>query len=155
MSQTTMKQLIYLFTLILLFGSCSYPCGKSEGLRLNFVSFAKQEVYNFSISKYAKGSNFTNLISSVSFDSARLGIDQQNDTIGFYLISSDLLLPSAFDYKIQLPSTNSTYLLTDLQEPQKTGVKNGQKIYCMNMIESCKVNGTDVKISNDQLYLKK
>lgn len=150
-----MKYLFIYFAVVLLFGSCSYPCGQSEGLRLNFVSFSKQEIYNFSISKYAKGSNFSNLISTVSFDSARLGIDQQNDTISFYLISADLLLPSAFDYKIQLPSTNNTYLLTDLQEPQKTGIKNGQMIYCMNMIESCKLNGTDVKISNDQLYLKK
>lgn len=150
-----MKHLFSFFTIVLLFGSCSYPCGQSEGLHLNFVSFSKQEIYNFSIGKYAKGSNFSNLIGTISFDSARLGIDQQNDTIGFYLISADLLLPSAFDYKIQVPSTNSTYLITDLQEPQKTGIKNGQKIYCMNMIESCKVNGADVKITDDQLYLKK
>jgi len=153
--QPSMKQLSFIFFLSLVLGSCSYPCGKSEGLRLHFVSYSKQEIYNFSISRYKKGSNFNNHISTVSFDSAQLGINQRGDTIGFYLIGSDLLLPSEFDYKIQLPTSSSTYLLSDLHEPQQTGVKNGQKVYCMNQIVSCKVNGTAVTISYEDLFLKK
>jgi hypothetical protein len=154
-SQTNMKQLFYILCLMLLLGSCSYPCGKSDGLRINFVSYQPAELYNFSISRYEKGTNFSQLLNTVSFDSAQLRFRQSNDTFNLAYFSNNALLPSHFDYKIFVPSTNSTYTITDLKEPQETGIKNGQKVYCMNQVVSCKVNGTERTISYEALYLKK
>ena len=153
--QSFMKQLVYILCLLLLLGSCSYPCGKSSGLRINFVSYQPAELYNFSVSRYEKGTNFSQLLNTVSFDSAQLRFQQSNDTLNLAYFSSNAVLPSDFDYKIFIPSTNSTYAITDLKEPQETGIKNGQKVYCMNQIVSCKVNGTDRTISYEALYLKK
>ncbi|QNA45465.1 hypothetical protein [Lacibacter sediminis] len=150
-----MKPLSFILFLSLLLGSCSYPCGNSSGLHLNFVSYTKAEIHGFSISRYEKGSNFNNLISSNSFDSSIVGLRQSGDTIRYAYFSNDALLPSGFDYKVFIPSTNITYNITDLREPQETGIKNGQKVYCMNQIVSCKVNGNTVTISNEDLFLKK
>lgn len=150
-----MKLLTCIFVLFLLLTGCSYPCGKSSGLHLNFVSYTKAEINGFSISRYEKGSNFSNLISSASFDTSLVGLHKSGDTIRYAYFSDDALLPSGFDYKVFIPSTNTTYTVTDLQEPQQTGVKNGQKVYCVNEIVSCKLNGTPVTISYENLYLKK
>ena len=150
-----MKQLCSILFLLLLLGSCSYPCGKSSGLHLNFVSYTKAEINGFSISRYEKGSNFSNLISSASFDTSLVGLRQSGDTIRYAYFSDDALLPSNFDYKVFISATNTTYSITDLKEPQETGIKNGQKVYCMNQIVSCKVNGTAVTISYEDLFLKK
>lgn len=150
-----MKHLTYIILFLLLLGSCSYPCGKSSGLHLNFVSYTKAEINGFSISRYEKGSNFNNLISTASFDSSLIGLRQSGDTIRYAYFSGDALLPSNFDFKVCIPSTNTTYNITDLKEPQETGIKNGQKVYCMNQIVSCKVNGTAVTISYEDLFLKK
>lgn len=150
-----MKQLYCILFLLLLLGGCTYPCGKSSGLHLNFVSYTKAEINGFSISRYEKGSNFTKLISSASFDSSLVGLHQSGDTIRYAYFSDDALLPSNFDYKVFIPSTNTTYTVSDLKEPQQTGVKNGQKVYCVNSIASCTLNGNVVTISYDNLYLKK
>lgn len=150
-----MKQLTCISLLLLLLGSCSYPCGKSSGLHLNFVSYTKAEINGFNIGRYEKGGNFNNLVSSTSFDSSLIGLYQSGDTIRYAYFNDDALLPSNFDYKVFIPTTNTTYNITDLKEPQETGIKNGQKVYCMNQIVSCKVNGTAVTISYEDLFLKK
>ena len=150
-----MKHLYYILILLLAAGSCSYPCGKSDGLRINFVSYQPDQLYNFSISRYQTGTNFSQLLNTMSFDSAQLRFRQSNDTLSLAYFTSDALLPSGFDYKIFIPSTNTTYGITDLNEPQKTGIKNGQKVYCMNQIVSCKVNGTTQTLFYEDLYLKK
>jgi hypothetical protein len=149
-----MKHLTYIIPFILILASCTYPCGKSSGLHLNFVSYTKAEINGFNISRYEKG-NFNNLISSASFDTSLVGLHQSNDTIRYAYFSDDVLLPSGFDYKVFIPSTNTTYNITDLKEPQETGIKNGQKVYCMNQVVSCKVNGAAVTISYEDLFLKK
>jgi hypothetical protein len=153
--QPLMKQLSHILCLMLILGSCSYPCGQSDGLRISFVSYQPTELYNFSISRYEKGTNFSQLLNTVSFDSAPLRYRQSNDTLNLAYFSNNALLPSDFDYKIFVPSINSTYTITDLKEPQETGIKNGQKVYCMNQVVSCKVNGTERTISYEALYLKK
>lgn len=153
--QTSVKQLFVILILSLMLGGCSYPSGSSLGLHLNFVSYTKAEINGFSISRFEKGSNFNNLISSASFDSSLVGLRQSGDTIRYAYFSDDALLPSGFDYKVFIPATNTTYNITDLKEPQETGIKNGQKVYCMNRIVSCKVNGTAVTISYEDLFLKK
>jgi len=150
-----MKLLSCILCLCMLLGSCSYPCGKSSGLHLNFVSYTKAEINGFTISRYEKGSNFNTLISSKGFDTSLVGLVQRGDTIRYAYFSDDALLPSGFDYKVFIPSTNSTFNITDLKEPQETGIKNGQKIYCMNQIVSGKVNGAAVTIFNEDLFLKK
>ncbi|MEJ8842695.1 hypothetical protein WG954_09905 [Lacibacter sp. H375] len=150
-----MKQLIFISLPLLLLISCSYPCGKSSGLHLNFVSYTKAEINGFSISRYEKGSNFSNLISSASFDTSLVGLHQRGDTIRYAYFSDEALLPSNFDFKVFIPATNTTYNITDLKEPQETGIKNGQKVYCVNQIVACKVNGTAVTISYEDLFLKK
>jgi hypothetical protein len=153
--QPSMKPLFSILFISLLLGSCSYPCGKSSGLHLNFVSYTKAEINGFNISRYEKGSNFNTLISTNSFDTSLVGLVQRGDTIRYAYFSNDALLPSGFDYKIFIPATNTSYNITDLKEPQETGVKNGQKVYCMNQIVSCKFNGTAVTISNEDIFLKK
>ena len=150
-----MKHLYYILIFVLTTAGCSYPCGKSEGLRINFVSYQPAEIYQFSISRYEKGTNFSQLLNTASFDSAQIRFRQSNDTLSLAYYTSNALLPSGFDYKILVPSTNITYSISDVNEPQKTGIKNGQKVYCMNQIVSCKLNGTTQTLSYEDLYLKK
>jgi hypothetical protein len=150
-----MKHLTYTILFLLLLGSCTYPCGKSDGVRINFVSFSEQEINPFTVKKYSKGSNFAILIDSIKIDSSISIYKRRNDTLGLIITTSIAHMLSDFDYKVFIPATNTTFNITDLKEPQETGIKNGQKVYCMNQIVSCKVNGTAVTISYEDLFLKK
>ena len=149
-----MKIACYICFLIL-FGSCTYPCGKSDGLKISFISFSEQEISSYSVIKYTKGSNFSILIDSIKIDSTIGRYFRTNDTLNLGSFLSTARLSVDYDYKILIPSVNKTYEITELLEPQLEGRKSMYKDYCLNAIQSCKVNGAGNKINHNTLYLRK
>lgn len=154
-SQSNMKQLTYTIFLLLLLGSCSYPCRKSDGFIINFINYTEQEVSSYNIKKYFKGTNFSKLVDSLVIDASVITYMQNNDTLQWTSSSSVANLISDFDYQILVPSTGSQYQITEIFEPQQEDRKSMNKVYCVNSIVSCKVNGVETKLSFDNLYLKK
>lgn len=153
--QTNMKHLSYIIFLLFMLGSCSYPCGKSDGFKINFISYTEQEVSTYTVKRYSKGSNFSNLIDSTIIDSWIISYRQSNDTLQWISSSSIANLTSDFDYLILIPATGNQYQITEVFEPQQEGRKSSNKIYCVNGIESCLVNGSKATLDFNNLYLKK
>lgn len=150
-----MKILLLPVILILIFNSCTYECGKSEGLKPNFISFSEAEIRPIVIKSYQKGSNFMNILDSFTFDISNSGFYKRNDTLE--LSSSQLRnrVTSDFDHVIFLPSANLSFGITDLNEPKREERKTLKKVYCVSQIISCKINDRQTAISYDDLYLKK
>lgn len=153
--QSNMKQLTYIVFLLLLLGSCSYPCRKSDGFIINFINYTEQEVSSYNIKRYSKGTNFSNLVDSLIIDASVITYRQNNDTLQWTSSSSVANLSPDFDYQVLIPATGSQYQITEIFEPQQEGRKSMNKVYCVNGIVSCKVNGVETKLSFDNLYLKK
>lgn len=150
-----MKQLAYTIILLFLLGSCTYPCGKSDGFIINFIFYTEQEASTYTVKRYSKGSSFSNLIDSMILDASVISYRLSNDTLQWTSSSSVANLRSDFDYRILIPATGSQYQITEILEPQQEGRKSMKKPYCRNGIVSCKVNGVETNLSFDNLYLKK
>ncbi len=153
--QTNMKHLSYIIFLLFMLGSCSYPCGKSDGFMLNFISYTEQEVNTYTVKRYSKGTSFINLVDSVIVDGSVISYRQNNDTLQWASsLSTARLLPD-FDYQVLIPATGSQYQITEIFEAQQEGRKSIKEPYCRNGIVSCEVNGVKTTLSFDNLYLKK
>ncbi len=150
-----MKLFSHGFFYILLLGSCTYPCGKSDGFNINFISYTEQEVSTYTLKKYSKGSSFSNFIDSMIVDASVISYRQNNDTLEWTSSSSITNLTSDFDYLVLIPATGNQYQITEVYEPQQEGRKSSNKIYCVNGIESCLVNGSKTTLDFNNLYLKK
>ncbi len=150
-----MTKLTYSFLLLLLLGSCTYPCAPSDGLTVNFISYSEQEIGTYSVKKFVKGGNFSTFVDSMVIDSTIGWYYRSNDTlhIGSFLSSAKLAVN--FDYKIYIPAVNRTYEITEIFEPQLEGRKSTKKMMCGNSVQSCKINGVPAQIRFDNLYLKK
>lgn len=149
-----MKIPCYIYFLIL-FVSCTYPCGKSDGLKISFISYSEQEISSYLVIKYIKGSNFSILVDSLKVDSTIGRYYRTNDTLNLGSFLSTARLSVDYDYKIQIPSVNKTYEITELLEPQLEGRKSMNKDFCMNAIQSCMLNAVRNKINHNTLYLRK
>lgn len=150
-----MKQLTYTIFVLFLLGSCTYPCGKSDGFIINFISYTEQEVSSYTVKRYSKGSNFSNLIDSIIINSSIISYRQNNDTLQWTSSSSVANLTSDYDYHVSIAATGNQYQITEIFEPQQEGRKSMKKPYCINGIASCKVNGVETTLSFDNLFLKK
>lgn len=144
-------------TVIVLFAffSCTYPCAPSQGLRMNLIGFTQQEANTIILKKYEKGKGFTVQIDSLVIDSNVTRFELRNDTLKIAYSSSTANLLSKYDYLIRIPSTNSVFYITEMNEPQQEGRKSRYKVMCMNGIQSCKINGAATPIRSDHLYFKK
>jgi hypothetical protein len=150
-----MKTLLFYVTVLVSIQSCKYDCARSSGMRINFISFTTQEVNPFTIRKYSKNSDFSNLIDSLIADQNTIGYQWNNDTLKAVSLISTTKLLSDYDYQISIPATNSLYKITEINEPQLEGRKSTKKIMCLNQITSCRINGQFTIISYDNLYLRK
>ena len=153
-----MFRISFILIIALLINACSYDCGKSDGLTINFVGYTPVEVKFYTIKKYVKGSAFNSYIDSLVVDSSRIGYNLSNDTLIVTSSSGRVSLLSNFDYKIIIPSLNHVYEITELYEPQqqsKKGFLSTTKEYCINSIQAGKVNGLPASIKSLSLYIKK
>lgn len=142
---------IFLFT----FFSCTYPCAPSNGLRMELVGFTQQEADTVILKKYEKGKGFTVQIDSLVIDSNITRFVLKNDTLKIAYSLSTTNLLSNYDYLVRIPSANSVFYITEMNEPQQEGRKSRYKVMCGNAVQSCKINGTATSINFDYLYLKK
>lgn len=144
-------------TLLLLFAffSCTYPCAPSIGLQIQLVGFTQQESDIIILKKYEKGKGFAAQIDSLIIDSNVTRYRMSNDTLKITASTSTARLLSKYDYLIRIPSTNSVFYITEMNEPQQEGRKSRYKVMCGNAIQSCKINGVTTPLRFDYLYLKK
>lgn len=150
-----MKIVLLAITSILIFSSCNYPCAPSDGLQMELIGFTQLEADTIVLKKFEKGSGFTTAIDSLVIDSNVTRFRLSNDTLKITSTISTTNLLSKFDYMISIPSTNSVFYITEMNEPQQEGRKSKYKIMCGNTIQSCKINRVATQIRFDQLYLKK
>ena len=150
-----MKNYNSLIGALLIFVSCNYPCAPSDGLRMELTGFTQQEADTIILKKYEKGKGFATQIDSLVIDGNVTHFALSNDTLKITSTISTTNLLSKFDYQIRIPSINSVFTITEMDEPQQEGRKSTNKIMCMNSIQSCKINGVATQISFDMLYLKK
>lgn len=144
-------------TIILLFTffSCTYPCAPSNGLKIQLVGFTQKESDIIILKKYEKGKGFAIQIDSLVIDSNVTRYELSNDTLKIAYSTSTARLLSKFDYLVHIPSTNSVFYITEMNEPQQEGRKSRYKVMCGNAIQSCKINGAATPLRFDYLYLKK
>lgn len=132
-----------------------YPCAPSDGLRIQLVGFTQQEADIIILKKYEKGKGFAAQIDSLVIDSNVTRYRMSNDTLLITASTSTARLLSNYDYLVNIPSTNSVFYITEINEPQQEGRKSRYKVMCVNAIQSCKINGATTPIRSDHLYLKK
>jgi hypothetical protein len=146
---------LYVTTIgLFFFVSCTYDCARSLGVMPNFISFSEQEVEYFVIRKFEKGSSFSKLIDSIVVNRT-ISYKRSNDTLRAVSYTGNNRMQSDFDYIVYMPTTNSSFQITEMNEPQKQGHKSTKKIMCINQITSCKINGQFTAISYDNIYLGK
>ena len=141
--------------LLFAFFSCTYPCAPSDGLQIQLVGFTQQEADIIILKTYEKGKEFAAQIDSLVIDRNVTRYRQSNDTFIITASTSTARLLSKYDYLIRIPSTNSVFYITEMNEPQQEGRKSRYKVMCGNSIQSCKINGAATPIRHDYLYLKK
>jgi hypothetical protein len=141
--------------LILLLTACYYPCAPSNGLQLELVGFTPKEADTIILKKFEKGKGFSKLIDSLIIDSTVTRFNLLHDTLRIGSTMSSTNLMSMYDYSIQIPASNSEFVLTEMFEPQQEGRKSPRKIICVNSIQSAKLNGQAATIQFDRIYLKK
>ncbi|MBY0476071.1 MAG: hypothetical protein K2Q24_00350 [Chitinophagaceae bacterium] len=149
-----MKHTLFILLLFVL-ASCNYPCAPSDGLQMELVGFTQLEADTILLKKFEKGSDFTRAIDSLIIDSNITRYGLVNDTLKLEYSLGTTKLLSKYDYRISIPPTNSIYVITEINEPQKEGRQSTRKIMCGNSIQSCKINGTETPLRFERLYLKK
>jgi hypothetical protein len=122
---------------------------------MELVGFTQQEADTIILKKYEKGKGFAVHIDSLVIDGNVTHFTRNNDTLKIASTISSTNLLSKFDYLIRIPSTNSVFYITEVNEPRQEGRKSTNKAICMNSIQSCKINGVLTQVSFDNLYLKK
>ncbi len=142
-------------TLLFAFFSCTYPCAPSQGLSMELVGFTQQEADTIILKKYEKGKGFAAQIDSLLIDENTTHFTLSHDTLRVTSGIATMNLLSKYDYIIRIPSTNSVFYITEMNEPQQEGRKSRYKVMCGNSIQSCKINGAATQIRHDYLYLKK
>ena len=137
--------------------SCHHcECVASWGLKLGFIDFNGTDIDTIIVRKFEKGNNFNHLLDTVQWDHSNVQFDSQGSTFRMRSWDGDLTLKSIFDYQVMIPSINRTYNITEIDEPQIEGNCPG-KTACVNIIVSCKVDGSFVSTDStvEFLYLKK
>lgn len=122
---------------------------------MELVGFTQQEADTIVLKKYEKGKGFAAQIDSLVIDENVTHFSLSQDTLKITSTIGTTNLLSKYDYLIRIPSTNSVFYITEMNEPQQEGRKSRYKVMCGNSIQSCKINGTATQIKHDYLYLKK
>lgn len=146
----------FLILLVSIYSCQHCECVSSFGLRLGLISFDSADINKVVIRKFEKGTNFNHLLDTSIYDNGTNIFYPGNDTFEMRTFPGDMPLKSNFDYEVNFPSANRTYKITDINEPQVDG-NCRLKIQCVNLIESCKLDGNFVSTSNtyETVYLRK
>jgi hypothetical protein len=137
--------------------SCHHcECVASNRLMLGFISFHATDIDTIVVRKFEKGNNFNHLLDTIQWDDSNVRFYDNGNAFLMGSWMADMLLKSNFDYEVTIPSTNRTYKITEIDEPQIEGDCSGKK-GCVNRIVSCNVDGNFVSTdsTNQILYFKK
>jgi len=118
------------------------------------VSFDSTDVDTIILRKFEKGTNFTQLVDTLQWDRSNVVFTDQRDTFRIAIHVGDVLLKSGFDYKVVIPATNRTFQISEMNEPRHEG-NCKEKLMCVNVIVSCKLDGVSMPLQYETLYLRK
>ena len=157
-----MSKKIYYFPallLLILLAACEkYPCQRSIGLRMAFVSFSKAETDTFIVKRFIKGTNLTQLLDSAVVDTALIKFTSRGDTLFPAELHSETLLNSLYDYQVRIPDGNRVFNITDITEEEKkgrAGFLSPARDACYNPITAYTLNGARKSVipNREVLYL--
>jgi hypothetical protein len=143
-----MSNKTYYFPALLLMialGACEkYPCQRSIGLRMAFVSFTKAETDTIIVRRFIKGTNLGQLLDSAVVDTALIKFTNRGDTLFPSELNSQTLLNSLYDYQVRVPDGNRIFTITDITEEEKkgrAGFLSPTRDACYNPITAYTLNG--------------
>lgn len=151
--------LTFLIGSLLLVSCGSTPCGPAE-LNFRLVGFSNSETDTMIVHQLKKNSN--EVISRVEYNPSNpVRFEHINDTSILVAYQSDLLMRSNFDYQIEFPVANRSFLITGINEmisySKSRGLFSNTKEYCMNTISNCRVDGMLQSVLQfpNTIYLRK
>jgi hypothetical protein len=158
------KPAIYFIAIIFLFSSVyscgTYKCSQADGLKICTISLTPEDIDTIILRKFTKGSGFTNKIDTLIMDSTNTFFEFtrfSKDTSSLVIFKPDMLIKSKYDYEIYIPAVNKLVKITEINEPrqkEKKGLFNTDKTYCVNVIQSYKIDGKTAKPEyNNQLFI--
>lgn len=135
-----------------------YPCQRSIGMRLAFVSFTQAETDTIIVKRFIKGTNLGQLLDSAVVDTALVKYTNRGDTLFPSELHAETLLTSLYDYQVLIPDGNRTFTITDITEEQKkarAGFLSPTRDACYNPIKAYTLNGSrkTVEANREVVYL--
>src|SRR5688572_1498776 len=102
------KKLAFIISIsFIFFYSCGkYPCQRSIGLRLAFVSFTEAETDTIIIKKYVKGTQLNQQIDTAIVDTSLIKYTSRGDTLFPAELHVQTLLMQLYDYQVVIPAAN-------------------------------------------------
>ena len=139
-----MKSALILIIIISTFiSACEYHCTTASP-NIAFVAFPDDETDTIVVKRFAKGSNFSNIIDTRQIDKLNSSFQKINDTLTVWIAYGlEVGFVSNYDYELTLPSTGRQFRISDIDEPQRTlkkGLFSTTKEGCINSINSYRVN---------------
>ena len=163
-----MKTLYLLFITAMLFmlPSCKHTIDvicTVPSLSIHGIAYSSDDIAGGKIYTYTQNNTFTDLIDSAQL--SNYSVSKTGDTTVL------VILNGVYDYKIIIPATGQTYLITNITQKGIThqtftytappGVEHAH-FYCFNPTASCYINGavynftnTNTQAMSDTLYLHK
>jgi hypothetical protein len=135
-----------------------YPCQRSIGMRLAFVSFTQAQTDTIVVKRFIKGTNFGQLLDSAVVDTALVKYTNRGDTLFPSELHAETLLTSLYDYQVLIPDGKRTFTITDITEEQKkgrAGFLSPARDACYNPIRAYTLNGSTktVEANREVVYL--
>ena len=140
-----MKHLLpLLITLITAASSCSMECSSGTGI-INFVGLTEADLDTVVYRRFAKGSDFNELLSSDTLQGLLARI-QGSDTTAPY---GNMDFAPGFDVECRVPATGQVFHITEVRERQ-TSRSRRSKTLCINPITSVRVD--DRIVSGEDIH---
>ena len=155
------KKICYLLAciLVIMLAACEkYPCQRSIGMRLAFVSFTPAETDTIVVKRFIKGTNLGQLLDSAVVDTALVKYTNRGDTLFPSELHAETLLTSLYDYQVLIPDGKRTFTITDITEEEKkgrAGFLSPARDACYNPIRAYTLNGSrkTVAANREVVYL--
>ena len=132
--------------LIIMLAACEkYPCQRSIGMRLAFVSFTEAETDTIVVKRFIKGTKLGQLLDSAVVDTALVKYTNRGDTLFPSELHAATLLTSLYDYQVLIPDRNRMFTITDITEEEKkgrAGFLSPARDACYNPIRAYTLNGS-------------
>jgi len=132
------------------FSSCTKGKCRKASFSLTAIGFKEAETDTIILRRFEKSTNFSLLHDSLFLDKTNTTFSFFSDTthVSYRMPDGSGLLSDDFDYQVILPQPNSFFRLTDINY-QNLYMGSGEKVVCVNMLTSYKMDGLVHTVSMD------